>query len=97
MPQVNPQVNPDGTVQVPGSPPLQSAFAPQPGQPAPPPPVQAQQGQPVPQQNDIAEAIKNALAALISHVAQSTAPHAVTDIKARNDAAEKVAENGNPP
>jgi hypothetical protein len=71
-----PQLNPDGTVQV--APPTQSAFAPQPMQPAPPPQQMAPQvsnGTP-----GISGAILDAIKALIPHLA----PHAVTDIKARN-------------
>jgi hypothetical protein len=86
MPQVNPQVNPDGTVQVPGSPPLQSAFAPQPTQ-APPPPMQAAPGAPATGTPGAAGAIQDLIRTLVA----AFAPKQITGRKvAINDAVDKA-------
>lgn len=73
MPQ---PVNPDGTVQV--SPPLASAFAPQPGQPAPP----MQQAAPPVQSAGADPSFAGAIMALIHSLASSFAPKGITQRKA---------------
>jgi hypothetical protein len=76
-------VNADGTTQV--APSTQSAFAPQPGQPAPAPlaqalgPPQAPPGSPDP------GSFAGALMALIHSLASSFAPKSITQAKARTD------------
>lgn len=84
MPQ--PQRNPDGTLQV--APPTVSAFAPQPGQPAPP----AMQG---PTAAATPEA-QGAIHALIAALASAFAPRAVVQAKQRTDKAVDDASGAQP-
>jgi hypothetical protein len=81
--------NPDGTLQV--APPIRSAFAPQPGGPAPPaPPVQGGPTAATPE-------AQGAIHALIAALASAFAPKAITQMKGRTDQAIDDASGGRQP